>query len=63
MIPTYVFGWPTGKETGNYLAVDLGEFCCLRFTPSHVIREGCPQRAHIEPCRDGGRPFPPVFHS
>ncbi|KAI0708353.1 hypothetical protein C8Q76DRAFT_744235 [Earliella scabrosa] len=24
MIPTYVFGWPTGKETGNYLAVDLG---------------------------------------
>lgn len=25
MIPTYVFGWPTGKEVGNYLAVDLGE--------------------------------------
>lgn len=24
MIPTYVFGWPTGKESGNYLAVDLG---------------------------------------
>ncbi|KAI0672054.1 hexokinase [Trametes maxima] len=24
MIPTYVFGWPTGKETGKYLAVDLG---------------------------------------
>ncbi|KAL7284867.1 hexokinase [Trametes coccinea BRFM310] len=24
MIPTYVFGWPSGKETGNYLAVDLG---------------------------------------
>lgn len=24
MIPTYVFGWPTGKEVGNYLAVDLG---------------------------------------
>lgn len=24
MIPTYVFGWPTGKETGDYLALDLG---------------------------------------
>ncbi|TFK52800.1 hexokinase [Heliocybe sulcata] len=24
MIPTYVFGWPTGNETGEYLAVDLG---------------------------------------
>ncbi|KAF8336507.1 hexokinase [Cantharellus anzutake] len=24
MIPTYVFGWPTGEETGDYLAVDLG---------------------------------------
>lgn len=24
MIPTWVFGWPTGKETGDYLALDLG---------------------------------------
>ncbi|KAJ7506978.1 hexokinase [Mycena galericulata] len=24
MIPTFVFGWPTGQETGDYLAVDLG---------------------------------------
>ncbi|KAA1475225.1 hexokinase [Dentipellis sp. KUC8613] len=24
MIPTYVFGWPTGGETGDFLAVDLG---------------------------------------
>lgn len=24
MIPTYVMGWPTGKEVGPYLAVDLG---------------------------------------
>jgi len=24
MIPTFVFGWPTGMETGDYLAVDLG---------------------------------------
>lgn len=25
MIPTFVFGWPTGEEKGDYLAVDLGE--------------------------------------
>ncbi|EHS63316.1 uncharacterized protein PGTG_21621 [Puccinia graminis f. sp. tritici CRL 75-36-700-3] len=25
MIPTFVFGWPTGKEVGPYLAVDLGK--------------------------------------
>lgn len=25
MIPTYVFGWPTGNELGDYLAVDLGK--------------------------------------
>lgn len=24
MIPTFVFGWPTGQETGEYLALDLG---------------------------------------
>jgi hexokinase len=24
MIPTFVFGWPTGKEVGDYLALDLG---------------------------------------
>ncbi|KAK1228103.1 hexokinase [Marasmius sp. AFHP31] len=24
MIPTFVFGWPTGKERGDYLALDLG---------------------------------------
>ncbi|GMK58161.1 hypothetical protein CspeluHIS016_0501930 [Cutaneotrichosporon spelunceum] len=24
MIPTYVFGWPTGNEKGEFLAVDLG---------------------------------------
>ncbi|KAF8152929.1 hexokinase [Crassisporium funariophilum] len=24
MIPTFVFGWPTGQEKGDYLAVDLG---------------------------------------
>ncbi|KAK4054274.1 hexokinase [Microbotryomycetes sp. JL201] len=24
MIPTFVFGWPTGQEKGAYLAVDLG---------------------------------------
>lgn len=30
MIPTYVFGWPTGKETGDFLALDLGMYLfCL----------------------------------
>ncbi|KAF8892871.1 hexokinase [Infundibulicybe gibba] len=24
MIPTFVFGWPSGKEQGDFLAVDLG---------------------------------------
>lgn len=24
MLPTYVFGWPTGQEQGSYLALDLG---------------------------------------
>ncbi|KAF8128608.1 hexokinase [Boletus edulis] len=24
MIPTFVFGWPSGQETGDYLALDLG---------------------------------------
>ena len=24
MLPAYVFGWPTGKEKGPYLALDLG---------------------------------------
>ncbi|KAG8852531.1 hexokinase A [Tulasnella sp. 330] len=24
MIPAFVFGWPTGKEAGDYLALDLG---------------------------------------
>jgi len=24
MIPTFVFGWPSGQETGEYLALDLG---------------------------------------
>ncbi|KXN81350.1 Hexokinase-2 [Leucoagaricus sp. SymC.cos] len=24
MIPTFVFGWPTGQEQGDFLAVDLG---------------------------------------
>lgn len=24
MIPAWVFGWPTGEEIGEYLAVDLG---------------------------------------
>lgn len=34
MIPTYVFGWPTGEETGDFLAVDLGMFPFLPRFPS-----------------------------
>jgi hypothetical protein len=32
MIPTFVFGWPSGSEIGDYLALDLGGTnlrCCL----------------------------------
>ena len=29
MIPTFVFGWPTGKEIGDFLAVDLGMTSCM----------------------------------
>ncbi|SRR6266403_26580 len=35
MIPTFVFGWPTGEETGDFLAVDLGMW--LRFEPSFLL--------------------------
>jgi hexokinase len=33
MIPTYVFGWPTGEETGDFLAVDLGTFLSICSRP------------------------------
>ena len=36
MIPTYVFGWPTGQEKGNYLAVDLGEYTPVSRLEVHV---------------------------
>jgi hexokinase len=38
MIPTYVFGFPTGQEQGDYLAVDLGALRSVRlFTiTSHI---------------------------
>ena len=26
MIPTFVFGYPSGQETGEYLALDLGAY-------------------------------------
>lgn len=32
MIPTFVFGFPTGKEQGDFLAVDLGasiQYVCI----------------------------------
>jgi hexokinase len=35
MIPTFVFGWPTGEETGDFLAVDLGRR--FRFEPSLLL--------------------------
>ena len=34
MIPTFVFGWPTGHETGEYLALDLGASASV-----HLIRD------------------------
>lgn len=33
MIPTFVFGWPTSQEKGDYLAVDLGTSYFLCLTP------------------------------
>jgi hexokinase len=29
MIPTFVFGFPTGSESGDFLALDLGSFTIL----------------------------------
>jgi hexokinase len=37
MIPTYSFGYPTGKESGDYLAVDLGG---TNLRVCHVSLEG-----------------------
>jgi len=39
MIPTYVFGWPTGNEKGDYLALDLGG-TNLRVCLVHIQGEG-----------------------
>lgn len=33
MIPTYVFGWPAGNETGSFIAVDLGTPTPLNSSP------------------------------
>lgn len=33
MIPTFVFGWPTGQEKGDFLAVDLGVFSSRDYPP------------------------------
>ncbi|KAF9261732.1 hexokinase [Marasmius fiardii PR-910] len=40
MIPTFVFGWPTGKENGDFLAVDLGGGTNLRVCLVNVQGEG-----------------------
>jgi hexokinase len=37
MLPTYVFGWPTGDEKGSYLALDLGG---TNLRVCHVILKG-----------------------
>lgn len=36
MIPTYVFGWPTGEELGDFLALDLGAYI-LQFQNKEAI--------------------------
>lgn len=37
MLPTYVFGWPSGEETGSYLALDLGG---TNLRVCHVVLKG-----------------------
>lgn len=39
MIPTFVFGWPSGQEKGDYLAIDLGG-TNLRVCLVHLQGEG-----------------------
>ena len=38
MIPTFVYGYPTGQETGAYLAVDLGELKTIFSKLQNLIR-------------------------
>jgi Hexokinase len=37
MIPTYVFGWPTGNETGDYLSLDLGTSRSIQVIDPYLI--------------------------
>ena len=37
MLPTFVFGWPTGEEQGDYMAVDLGG---TNLRVCHVVLKG-----------------------
>ncbi|KAK0531738.1 hexokinase [Tilletia horrida] len=37
MLPTFVFGWPTGEELGSYLALDLGG---TNLRVCHVVLKG-----------------------
>lgn len=37
MLPAYVFGWPSGDETGSYLALDLGG---TNLRVCHVVLQG-----------------------
>lgn len=36
MIPTFVFGWPSGHEVGDFLALDLGT--CLHHSGSNLLK-------------------------
>jgi len=57
MIPTFVFGWPTGQEKGDYLALDLGGF--LHF-PINITN---PLMAYLRDFRRHQPPSMPSDHS
>ena len=44
MIPTFVFGWPSGQETGEYLALDLGASA-----PRRRLRSAISLTQQVEP--------------
>lgn len=50
MIPTYVFGWPTGEERGDFLAIDLGEW---RYLPIDIMPNIEIGRRHESPNLSG----------
>jgi hypothetical protein len=44
MIPTFVFGYPNGQETGEFLALDLGQeiYPELYCDFSHIVHQAAP---------------------